>query len=229
MREWTSIPLPHGRSSFPVRRGGATAGLIATLVVFSGLVTTAIVFSPKFAGASAHHSDVKTLQQPLHERQIVTNSIASLLGSSHQVLVVHDRASSPYFELVLWVDDRYNRGTIDPAEIAVVAHSRVLQTVTWFSLMPGDVAHETWESLGSEVLRMELLQEPGFCDRWRAHHAVAPRVISTGVSDLTVEIAQQVDAHTAVLKLDVIWPDDSTDSPTETTAQVHVALRADSD
>ena len=99
--------------------------------------------------------------------------------------------------------------------------------MTWFSLVPGDREREQWSAMGNALLSAETITSPGFCDRWRAHHAVAPRVIATGVSDLSVTIAQQVDAETAVIGMTLIWPDDSTDSPTETTAQAHVALRAE--
>lgn len=227
MHQRTQNPLPDGRGSIITRRGGAATGLIATLVILAGLTTVTVMFGPKFAGADVGSAPASgAAPKTISERQLVCNGLASLLGSSHQVLAIHVRGPSPYVEFVLWVDDRHNRGQIDPGEVAVVAHSRVLQTVTWFSLTPGDRNIEQWDALGQEVLVAERVDAPGFCDRWRSHHAVAPRVIGTGISDLRVNIAQQVNSETAVVQITLKWPVDSTDSPTETSAQVHVALRA---
>ena len=209
-----------------IRRGGVTAGLVASIVVLTGLTTVAVVFSPKFAGAGIGNGVGAGQPAALNDRQLVTRSLSSLFGSSHRVLAIHERGDSPYVEIVLWVDDRFNRGQIDPSEVAVVAHSRVLRTVTWFSLLPGDPNFEHWEALANDALAVDRLTTPGFCDRWRSHHSVAPRVICTGVSDLHVRIAQQLNAETAVVQITLIWPVDSTDSPTETSAQVHVALEA---
>jgi len=209
----------------PRRRGGTTAGLAATLLVLGTLTAAAVVFAPRFGSAGMSSSNTAA---PPHERQLVANQLASLLGSSRAVLAVHQRGATPYVEAVVWVDDRVNRGTVDPMEVAVLSHSRVLQTVTWFTVpaVMGD-RYEHWSAFNSETLAPGHMRIPAFCDRWRAHQDVAPRVIATGISDLHLQELPHAGQGTAALAIELIWPANSTDSPTETSAQAHVAWKAE--
>ena len=50
--------------------GGATTSLVASLVILGGLVATAVVFSPQFAGASSSEASLG-IEPALNERQVV--------------------------------------------------------------------------------------------------------------------------------------------------------------
>lgn len=213
--------LPYKRSTRS-RRGGATVGLLAILTTLASMATAALVIGPRFS-LGAMSDDELGPGEVLSERQIFTNQIAGIFGGSHRVLAVHDRGSTPYLEAVLWVEDRINPGQIDPVEVAVISHSRVLQTLTWYAL-PAPYEKAKWSDLKNSVLTVERIEDATFCERWRSHAGVVPRVVSTGISDLMIKSAHGKDRDSGVMQIRVIWPKEMTDSPTETSAHVQAAI-----
>lgn len=215
------LNLPYKRSTRS-RRGGATAGLLAILTTIASMATAALVIGPRFS-LGAMSKDAPGPMEKLSERQIFTNQIAGIFGGCHQVLAVHERGATPYLEALLWVEDRINPGQIDPVEVVVISHSRVLQTLIWYAL-PGTYENATWSDLDNSILTVERINDAVFCERWRSSAHVVPRVVATGLSDLTIKTAHREGSEAGVMQLRVIWPVDSTDSPTETSAHVEAAV-----
>ena len=207
-----------------VHRGGASAALIITLTALASMATAAVVVGPGFSiGALSTAPTAGSPVEKLGDRQRFANQVAGIFGGSHRVLAVHERGYTPYLEAVLWVEDRVNLGQIDPCEVAVLSHSRVLQSITWYAL-PSEYEKATWSDFDSSVLIVDRLSDPTFCERWRSQSHVVPRLISTGISDLVIKSARREGSDTGVMQIRVIWPEDSTDSPTETAAHVQAAM-----
>lgn len=211
----------HG-NSIHRHRGAATAGLLLTLTAMASMATVAVVVGPRLS-AGALADDAAASSGKLGDRQLFTNRMAGIFGGSHQVIAVHERGLTPYSEAVLWVEDRANPGQIDPGEIAVLCHSRVLQTVTWFAL-PKELEKASWLDLKGGALSLDRIGDPMFCEQWRAQRVVTPRIVATGISDMTVKTARREGADTGVLQVSVIWPVSLTDSSVKTSAHAEVVF-----
>ncbi|MCH6550395.1 MAG: hypothetical protein IH804_00065, partial [Planctomycetes bacterium] len=150
---------------------------------------------------------------PDHQRLI--ESLGALIGRSSKVLAIHDRGPTPYMEVLLWVDDAKNPGTLDAGELALISHSRVLQTITYYTL--GEVG--TGSGFGGAFDQFG----PAFCDRWRAEPDVMARMIGAGVSDMRVEPVEGGPTGPALLRISLTWGPDSTDGPDEASVLVDAA------
>ena len=193
------------------RRGGTLASWLLALSILSAFGFTAAVVTPGFIHASGTVTPTgMAARSPDHQRLI--DSLGALIGRSGKVLAIHDRGPTPYMEVLLWMDDAKNPGTIDAGELALLSHSRVLQTITYYTLAEGrDPAsyHGGFDQLG-----------PAFCNQWRAGPEVMARVIGAGVSDMRVEPVEAGPTGPALLRISLTWGPNSTDGPDEASVLV---------
>jgi hypothetical protein len=158
------------------------------------LITAAMVLDP--GTLLARVKSAKDDAAAAEARREFTDTLATLLSQCHEILAVHQRGATPYAEIVVWKSNAHNPAQIDPEEIAIISHSDLLQAVTIYSLPEGgppNVASSNSNAAPFNAptlspLRFDrvALEQPGFCDRWRALPAVQPRVIGSGISDMTL-------------------------------------------
>ncbi len=193
------------------RRGGTLVRGLLPLSILSAFGVTAAVVTPGFINASGTVTPTGlAARSPDHQRLI--ESLGSLIGRSGKVLAIHDRGPTPYMEVLLWMDDANNPGTIDAGELALLSHSRVLQTITYYTLSEGRDAARYRGGFGQIG--------PAFCTQWRAEPDVTARVIGAGVSDMRVEPVEGGPTGPALLRISLTWGPDSTDGPDEASVLV---------
>jgi hypothetical protein len=206
-----------------VQRIGAT---LRSLVLFacgaSLLVGAAIVLDPRTIQATPPPNPDAQTRADL--RAEFTKTLATLIESCVEVIAIHPRGATPYSEVVLWKNDDSNPGSIDPGEIAVVSHSQLLNAVTVYSLQKGKMGADLAQTHGLKLDRATL-QQPAFCDRWRALPAVQPRVIGSGISDMTLTAEPDGRERLSHLLLWLRWTTHSTDGATEASALIDVGQR----
>lgn len=214
------------------------------------LLGAAVVLEPaSIMGLTPPHPNA--MRSPQAHREVAAG-LVRLIENSNEVLAVHDRTSSPYAEVVLWLDDRVNPGMIDPQEVALISHSKLFRAVMAYSLssaqdqapagsslQAGDrrrtnvppVGHE--EAGGGDsprgqmpTLDRELMSQSAFCDRWRALPMVQPRVIARGISDMEVERQTGPQGELSLLRLSLTWGSDSTDGASEVSRVIDLGSRA---
>ena len=184
------------------------------------LVGAAVVLDPRTIQATPPVSNEAQTRAEL--RAEFTRTLAALIESCVEVFAVHQRGATPYSEVVLWTNDDSNPGEIDPGEIAVVSHSQLLNAVTVYSLQKGSAAARAG---GGFRLNRETVIQPAFCDRWRALPAVQPRVIGSGISDMTLTAEPDGQERLSHLRLGLRWTPHSTDGASEASALIDVGQR----
>lgn len=194
------------------RRGSSVAGLLIFLGLATAIATTAVVFKPhrSFGAGQDDHADA-----PLDtEYDMVFEQITQLIGRTHAVIAVHPRGQSPFEEIVVWVADLRKNNRIDPEEIAVISHSRILHTITWYALDAQVYNGEPeWSQVFGPASSVADVASQHFCDRFRSHRDVMPRVIATGIREMAVETAlpESGDADRRLLHIGLIWSTQTTD------------------
>ena len=139
-------------------------------------------------------------QHPGHQR--VVEVFGSMVGRSRAILAVHQRGASPFEEIVLWLEDSDHPGRIDPEEIGVISHSRILQTLTFYTRESAEIAPMT---------AVSSWEEPSFCESWRANPERQAVVIATGLSDVQFEPEHLIQGETPALRITFTWAADSAD------------------
>jgi hypothetical protein len=216
----TNLPARNFRGVAGARRGGTLASWLVVLSMIGAFGVTAAMVTPRFLAGGEMPPRTTTASMPVHQRLI--ESLAALLGRSVAVVAIQDRGATPYEEAVLWLEDIENPGRIDPAELAVISHSRVLQTITYYGLDPDvsgdDVPTTAW------MERFDLTG-PEFAVRWRAHPSVVSRVLAVGVSDMQLERLGTAHRGSGLLRISLTWDSHSTDGADEASVLVEAALR----
>ncbi len=216
----TNRPARNVRGIAGARRGGTLAGWLVALSMIGTFGVTAAVVTPRFLAGGELPPSTTTAAMPVPQRLI--ESMAARLGRSVAVVAIQDRGATPYEEAVLWLEDIENPGHIDPAELAVISHSRVLQTITYYGIDPhvsgDDAPTAVW------VERFDLTG-PEFCVRWRAHPSVVSRVLAVGVSDMQIERLGTARSGLGLLRISLTWDSNSTDGADEASVLVEAALR----
>ncbi len=201
------------------RRGGTATGLVLTLLLIGTLALSAVVVGPRMGHGSGPRGAPSPQPARRQDHRSLMDHFAGLIGGSSAVLAVHQRGATPYLEIVLWVKDRDGSGRAEPDEVAIISHSRIMQTVTMYEWAAGDTAAEG-------ALELVGPAAPAFCSAWRADWHVRPQVILAGVSDLT---AQPLESHVArrlPLRITLTWAGNSVDGPDVASAVVNAALAA---
>jgi len=217
------------------RRGGTATGLIVTLSVIGALTVAAIVMTPaSLDAANATQDEGSCARDPAHQRTI--DLLGALVSRSRELLALHQRGPTPFLELVLWLEDVENPGRVDPPEVAVLAHSEILQTITFFELAESDQRDEPIDAEllalagavpAESVLPAADVASPEFCVQWRRMSGVAPRVVATGVAGMHAEIAGESENGRTLLRIALTWAGDSSDSPDEASRLLDVVMRPD--
>ncbi len=196
------------------RRGG-TIGFVLSLVAgFGTLSVMAVYIGPRVMYANEGEADVIVATDPSHQNTI--EIFAGILARSRAVLALHDRGDTPYEEIVLWVEDRERPGRIDPHEVVVISHSKVLQTLTYYGVDRIE---------GSLPLSTDELKTTRFCDRRRTDPSVTVRVIGAGISDLDLSPQSIIQGSRALLRISFTWASELTDAPDEAAVLVDVVMQ----
>lgn len=196
------------------RRGTSTTGVVATLATFGALGATAIMIGPRVieANSPATTPQVVTARIPSHQR--VIEAFGGLVARSRAMLAVHDRGAGSHEELVLWLENRDLPKLVDPHEIGVISHSRILQTLTLHTMpeaeiAPLDVPWQAWS-------------RPGFCETWRTCPGTHSTVIAAGLSDVDFRSEQLIQGGPAALRITFTWAADSADGSDQASIVVGV-------
>lgn len=207
------------------RRGSTTNGLLVACSVIGTFIVTAAIVTP----LSLHASDDKDGPQVIaarqeHHQQVI-EAIATLLGRSEEIVAVHDRGESPFVEVVLRLQDK-GGSELAEDEIAVLSHSEVLQTITFYTLpeqaAPDPERRQVFADAGR---RREQLTKPRFCTLWRSDPGVVPRVIATGVTDMTIEQVERLSPDRVRLWIELTWGPNSSDGEDSASVFVHAVMR----
>jgi hypothetical protein len=210
--------------------------VIIALICAGTLGASAIVFRPPFLFGGEVVAPLVKARVPGH--QALIDHVAGLVSGSVAVLAIHERNSgqgsqsrsdaighlsqsqrtvsvgfpTPLTEIVLWMKDVKNPGELDRGEVAVLSHSRVLQTITLY------VADPSYLQTG--MIDPHRAATRAFCDGWRADPSVKGIVIATGISDLWIERPGKSDSSVISMRINLTWASDSADGSDAASAQV---------
>ncbi len=210
------------------RRGETLGGLLVTLSIIGALGVTAAVVAPRYlVGAVKGHpsdapgvGDLIKARNPTHGELI--DALTRLIARSVGILAIHHRGPGPYLELILWLDDDINPGRPDAHELAILSHSRILQTLTLYRRPSG--APSDWGGAGGLWASGDSATDPSFCVRWRADSDVRALVLMRGVSDMRVEPVASPHASLQRLRILLSWAADSVDGADEASAMVDTVM-----
>jgi len=205
------------------RRGGVIQGLLVTLSVIGALTVATIFVAPQYLAAQPQVQPTIAAGKPAD--QALIDDLAAVVEQSVGVLAIHPRGVTPYEEVVLWLTDNAGGtdGRADQAELAVLSHSSVLQTVTIYQLT-GDTATRTWG-----VPRTSA----DFCRRWRADERVKSVVLGRGIANMRIEPVGELQEQWGEsgqwgalqrLRLTLTWAQDSVDGADEASVLVDTVI-----
>ena len=205
------------------RRAGVIQGLLVTLSVLGALTVATIFVAPQYLAAQPQVQPIIAARKPAH--QALIDDLAAVVEQSVGVLAIHPRGVTPYEEVVLWLADNVGGtdGRADEAELAVLSHSSVLQTVTVYQ-MTGETAAGTFGVPRSSA---------DFCRRWRADGRVKSVVLGRGIANMRIERVGELQEQWGEsgqwgalqrLRLTLTWDPDSVDGADEASVLVDTVL-----
>lgn len=130
----------------------------------------------------------------------------------------------------------HDPGRINPDEIVLISHSRVLRAITLYrmdqranrgseipvaSVAPGDD-----EGLDNGSALFGGFDNAGFCDRWRTSAHVNGVVLATDVRELELTELHKRSDGMAKLHIGLTWHADSVDTPDSATVIVAATWRS---
>jgi hypothetical protein len=187
------------------------------VLVSIGVIGTAtLVLTPRhlLAGEADQTARRREAENPSNQR--VIDLLAELIARSVRVIAIHQRGSSPYLELVLWLQDVKNPGRIDPEEIIVLSHSEALQTL-WCFEGPAASTEATDRDTGAwarDASPSDIARR-SFCRRWRERPDVRRRVLATGVAAMSVEPVKRGSDGRTMIRISLTWASETSDGPDE--------------
>ncbi|MCZ6836430.1 MAG: hypothetical protein O7G85_11705 [Planctomycetota bacterium] len=195
-------------------RGGATTGLLTMLASFGALGAAAVFVGPRVIQAgSSEVSEIITARSPMHQKQF--ELLTTLIARSQALLMVHDRGTRPYEEMLLWMEDRQSPGTMETSELALISHSRILQTITLYRF---DAENGNTPEIGLNW------QDPKFCDAWRSNPDVVATSIVGGISDLELLYDPLIQGGSPALRITFTWASDTADGSDKASTLVEVNI-----
>jgi hypothetical protein len=202
------------------RLGLATAEAVTIAVTVGALGTAAFFVTPRLIQADQSDTDPTIVpREEAHQAQML-----SLLEAMHRcrgVLAVHERAASPYLDVVLWGEDVHEAGVVNEDEVIVLSHSELLQTLT---LHYCDVDPQ----VADPALPLAEAQQADFGVQWRLRGEVESKVIGTGISSMRFtpafdgEQTAQTDAEESGYVLELTWAGEATDEVDQARAPVRL-------
>jgi hypothetical protein len=208
---------------------GVQLPIAAQVVTFSAysrpklvgaLAVSAAVVGPQIGhGFGTNEAAPPPVAARRQDHRTLMEHLTGLIGRSSAVLAVHQRGTTPYLEIVLWLGDEDRSGRAEPAEVAIVSHSRIMQTLTLYEWAGGKAPAEG-------ALAIVAPGAPAFCNAWRADRHVRPQVILAGVSDLAARPLESPVAGRLALEITVTWAGDPSDGPDVASAVVDAAAAA---
>ena len=211
-----------------LRRGATWPAVVWALCVGGTVVTTAVVVTPRYLRAEPALAAVPA-REAAHQQ--VFEAFAGLVSRSKEVVAVNQRGATPFLEFVLWLEDTEHLGVIDPHEIAVLTHSEVLQTITMHTFDPSaarrDARGATEAVETPTALARSDIRAPGFCAGFRDRPGVRRRLIGKRIAHLDAESLVDAVAGRSMLRISLIWDQESADGEDEASALMDVHMRTD--
>jgi hypothetical protein len=207
---------------------------VIAATVFATLTGVALTVVPRTLQAGDDRPAERAASDPQH--QALLEVLVQLIGQCREVLATHQTVQRPALEVLLWLEDADPPGVVDPVEIGLLSHSRILQTLTFTRLVPGaDVTAQDLLALrppgvtaGSRSTAgtdpYDLL-DPSFCRRWQAFPLTEVLTIGTGLSDLTIRPVPAGAGGAAALEIALTWSAESVDGPDMASAVIDVPER----
>jgi hypothetical protein len=192
------------RTRFVAPRGSTAGGLIAVFSILGALTATTLVVAPRYLTAAPVVVESDHVEPRTPHRRNLVQALAAVMEQSVGVVAVHDRGSTPFAEIVLWLTDEENRGVMDEWELAVMSHSRILRTVTLYRI-PRD------DEQAAEIADDGRVREAAFCEVLRADERVEPMILMTDVSEMQVERLADASPDRLRLAVTLTWSGESVD------------------
>ncbi len=222
-------------------RGITTTGLIIILSLCGVVAAGAFYVTPRYLLAQPGSEGVsEAIPATVPAHQEFMDILARLIGRSRAVIAVHHRPSNPFTDLVLWLEDLENPGRMDLSEIALLTHSKTVQTLTLVRLSPTKPQDDPLGALvnidetGAEKIwnlppETDAAPEPDsplFPGFLRRHPRAESTIIGAGLSDLTYSL-QPAESPSSrdLLGISLTWSADSVDGSDACSKSVHVVLR----
>lgn len=237
------------------RRCGSTLwGLMAAIGFVGAFAAVVYVLVPTNLHGGSASSPAQPIEATHEDNQLLIESLAALIGHSAEVVAIHPRTASPYMEIVLILHGTVDSDETPAEQVALISHSSVLHTVMLYTFerdsigpgSPGGSPGTERSGGGAEqsraakpprapglpvaatapaALTRQELANPGFCDRWRSNPAVQPRLLARGISDMNVQVLDQIGQHANALRLSLTWSSDSADGEDSAAVLVNAVIR----
>ncbi len=206
------------RPSRLIRRGAATLTAVKILAISGALMASAVAVRPIMIAAAATDEPTREVASDAAHEQIA-QLLAGLIGGSHQVLAVNPPGETPFLEVVLWLEDGANRGTIDPDELVILVYRPSLRSVELHSLAPDtELPGAAPRGYG-----------PNFCTWWRTRPETTRRILGRQIESMKVDLIgsdeRGGDSLPATLRIALTWIARSTDAPDRATIPIDARLR----
>lgn len=202
-------------------RGMATQTMLITVAAATTLTAVAIMITPRYLDARS--PGPTPVAAGSEANQAVIDGLGALIARSAEVLAVHPKSSADSAAILLRLEDLHATEEVLPEEIALLAHSRIMQTVTLYTLTtPSEPAGA---SSGGVPTRSRL-EERDFCHKWRDNPDIQPRLIAAGISDMQIEVVPSGEQGRRLLHIALTWARESADGPDEASVLIDVVMRA---
>lgn len=195
--------------------------------VTGALAATVWVARPAYLHGQSITYETVTARSEVHQE--IIDLIATMIGSSAEVAAIHLREQSPYLEIVMRIEGEGD--TVEPEQVVLLTHSRLLQTVTLWQMTAGNRPPAAGETPAdnrqpaagaSRALAKADLYKRDFPDRWRSNPAVQPVLLAAGLSDFHVQAMER-----GVLRITLTWDVNSADGEDEAALSVHAVLSSE--
>lgn len=173
----------------------------------AGMVGGSVLVAPRalegaFGGAAEEAAEIGVISA---EHAATAAALSHLLDSCAAVIAVRAGGRGAGGEtgaVVLWAEDKGERGVMEAGEVLVLLHSPVLEAL---------VAMTAPEGSSERIAALEAM-EAGFPERWRAREDVRKRVVAAGVTAVSVARAEAGEGR-AVVRVGLTWGGGSPDEP----------------
>lgn len=206
----------------PRRRGGTIVATVAGTATFGALVGAAIIVTPARSVGGSRPEPTRAIQA---SHQMVHDGVEELVARAVEIIAIH--VDNGRTDVVLWLEDRIQPGTVNRGEVAVLSHSRVMQHLVVH--LPDVTASDNPPDLVAAPIDRASLRRPEFCADWRVSPDIHPNVLAREVARFEIEPLGAAVAGPAPVRIALTWPVDSTDGADVTAAIVDAVVRPTGD